>query len=59
MLYHEHQVLPVSLLLTGYARTCARPCRRAAGRAGVLRALLVPLSGEREGLQHPAQVVRP
>jgi L-lactate dehydrogenase len=61
VLYDEHQVLPVSSLLTGYAGisdTCMS-VPSVVGRAGVLRALPVPLSeDERKGLQHSARTVR-
>ena len=61
VLYDEHQVLPVSSLLTGYAgiSDVCLSVPSVVGRAGVLRVLPVPLSGdEREGLQHSAHMVR-
>jgi L-lactate dehydrogenase len=61
VLYDEHQVLPVSSLLTGYAgiSDLCLSVPSVVGRAGVLRVLPVPLSeGEREGLQHSARTVR-
>jgi L-lactate dehydrogenase len=61
VLYDEHQVLPVSSLLTGYARISdvCLSVPSVVGRAGVLRALPVPLSeDEREALQHSARTVR-
>ena len=61
VLYDEHQVLPVSSLLTGYAgiSDVCLSVPSVVGRAGVLRVLPVPLSeDEREGLQHSARTVR-
>jgi L-lactate dehydrogenase len=61
VLYNEHQVLPVSSLLTGYAgiTDVCLSVPSVVGRAGVLRVLPVPLSeDEREGLQHSARTVR-
>jgi L-lactate dehydrogenase len=61
VLYDEHQVLPVSSLLTGYAgiSDVCLSVPSVIGRAGVLRVLPVPLSeDEREGLQHSARTVR-
>jgi L-lactate dehydrogenase len=61
VLYDEHQVLPVSSLLTGYAgiSDVCLSVPSVIGRAGLLRVLPVPLSGhEREGLQRSARTVR-
>jgi L-lactate dehydrogenase len=61
VLYDEHQVLPVSSLLTGYAGISyvCLSVPSVIGGAGVLRVLPVPLSeGEREGLQRSARTVR-
>jgi L-lactate dehydrogenase len=61
VLYDEHQVLPVSSLLTGYAgiSDVCLSVPSVVGRAGVLHVLPVPLSeDEREGLQHSARTVR-
>jgi L-lactate dehydrogenase len=61
VLYDEHQVLPVSSLLTGYAgiSDVCLSVPSVVGRAGLLRVLPVPLSAhEREGLQRSARTVR-
>jgi L-lactate dehydrogenase len=61
VLYDEHQVLPVSSLLDGYAgiSDVCLSVPSVIGRAGVLRVLPVPLSeGEREGLEHSARTIR-
>jgi L-lactate dehydrogenase len=61
VLYDEHQVLPVSSLLTGYAgiSDVCLSVPSVIGWDGVLRVLPVPLSrAEREGLQHSACTVR-
>jgi L-lactate dehydrogenase len=61
VLYDEHHVRPVSSLLTGYAgiSDVCLPVPSVVGRAGLLRILPVPLSGdEREGLQRSARTVR-
>lgn len=61
VLYDEHQVLPVSSLLTGYAgiSDVCLSVPSVVGRAGLLRVLPVPLSeDEREGLRHSARTVR-
>jgi L-lactate dehydrogenase len=62
VLYDEHQVLPVSSLLTDYAGISDDVCLSVPsviGRAGVLRVLPVPLSAdEREGLRYSASTVR-
>jgi L-lactate dehydrogenase len=61
VLYDEHQVLPVSSLLTGYAgiSDVCLSVPSVIGWDGVLRVLPVPLSGvEREGLQHSAWTVQ-
>jgi hypothetical protein len=61
VLYDEHQILPVSSPLTGYAgiSDVCPSVPSVIGRAGVLRVLAMPLSeGEREGLQHLARTVR-
>jgi L-lactate dehydrogenase len=61
VLHDEHQVLPVSSLLTGYAgiSDVCLSVPSVVGQAGVLRVLPVPLSeGEREGLRHSACTVR-
>jgi len=61
VLYDEHQVLPVSSLLTGYhgiSDVCLS-VPSVVNRTGVLRALPVPLSGdERDGLHRSARAVR-
>jgi L-lactate dehydrogenase len=61
VLYDEHQVLPVSSLLTGYAGL-ADVCLSVpsvVGRTGVLRMLPVPLSAdEHDGLHRSARAVR-
>ena len=61
VLYDEHQVLPVSSLLTGYAglsEVCLS-VPSVVGRTGVLRMLPVPLSAEEhDGLHRSAQAVR-
>jgi L-lactate dehydrogenase len=61
VLYDEHQVLPVSSLLTGYAgiSDVCLSVPSVVGRDGVLRVLPVPLSGgERDGLYRSAGAVR-
>jgi L-lactate dehydrogenase len=61
VLYDEHQVLPVSSLLTGYAgiSDVCLSVPSVVNRTGVLKVLPVPLSeDERVGLQHSARVVR-
>jgi L-lactate dehydrogenase len=61
VLYDEHQVLPVSSLLTGYAgiRDVCLSVPSVVNRTGVLKVLPVPLSeDERVGLQHSARAVR-
>jgi L-lactate dehydrogenase len=61
VLYDEHHVRPVSSLLTGYAgiSDVCLTVPSVVGRAGLLRILPVPLSGdEREGLQRSARTVR-
>ena len=61
VLYDEHQVLPVSSLLTAYAgiSDVCLSVPSVVGRAGLLRVLPVPLSAhEREGLQRSARTVR-
>ena len=61
VLYDEHQVLPVSSLLTGYhgiSDVCLS-VPSVVNRTGVSRALPVPLSGdERDGLHRSARAVR-
>ena len=61
VLYDEHQVLPVSSLLTGYhgiSDVCLS-VPSVVNRTGVLRALPVPRSGdERDGLHRSARAVR-
>jgi L-lactate dehydrogenase len=61
VLYDEHQVLPVSSLLTGYhgiSDVCLS-VPSVVNRTGVLRVLPVPLSGdERDGLHRSARAVR-
>jgi len=62
VLYDEHQVLPVSSLLTGYAgiSDVCLSVPSVANRAGVQRVLPVPLSGEeRDGLHRSAQRFAP
>ena len=61
VLYDEHQVVPVSSLLTGYAgiSDVCLSVPTVVGRAGVLRALPGPLSeDERDGLQYSASTIR-
>jgi L-lactate dehydrogenase len=61
VLHDEHQVLPVSSLLTGYAgiSDVCLSVPSVVSRAGVLRVLPVPLSGdERDGLHRSALAVR-
>lgn len=61
VLYDEHQVLPVSSLLTGYAgmSDVCLSVPSVVGRTGVLRVLPVPLSeDERRGLHRSAHAVR-
>jgi L-lactate dehydrogenase len=61
VLYDEHQVLPVSSLLTGYAgiSDVCLSVPSVVNRTGVLKVLPVPLSeDERVGLQHSARAVR-
>jgi L-lactate dehydrogenase len=61
VLYDEHQVLPVSSLLTGCAgiSDVCLSMPSVINRTGVLRVLPVPLSGEeRDGLQRSARAVR-
>jgi L-lactate dehydrogenase len=61
IVYDEHQVLPVSSLLTGYAgiRDVCMSVPSVVNRTGVLRVLPVPLSAdEREGLHRSAAAVR-
>ncbi len=61
VLYDEHQVLPVSSLLTGYAgiSDVCLSIPSVVNRTGVLKVLPVPLSeDERAGLQHSARAVR-
>jgi L-lactate dehydrogenase len=61
VLYDEHQVLPVSSLLTGYAgiSDVCLSVPSVISRTGVLRTLPVPLSrDERDGLHHSARAVR-
>jgi L-lactate dehydrogenase len=61
ILYDEHQVLPVSSLLDGYAgiRDVCLSVPAVVNRAGVQRLLPVPLSdGERHGLHQSARAVR-
>ena len=61
VLYDEHQVLPVSSLLTGYAgiSDVCLSVPSVVGRTGVLRVLPVPLSeDERRGLRRSAHAVR-
>jgi L-lactate dehydrogenase len=61
VLYDEHQVLPVSSLLTGYAgiSDVCLSVPSVVNRTGVLRVLPVPLSGEeRDGLYRSARAVR-
>jgi L-lactate dehydrogenase len=61
VLYDEHQVLPVSSLMTGNAgiSDVCLSVPSVVGRAGVLRTLPVPLSGnERDGLERSARAVR-
>ena len=61
VLYDEHQVLPVSSLLTGYAGLgdVCLSVPSVVGRAGLLRVLPVPLSAEeRDGLHRSARAVR-
>ena len=61
VLYDEHQVVPVSSLLTGYAgiSDVCLSVPTVVGRAGVVRALPGPLSeDERDGLQHSASTIR-
>lgn len=61
VLYDEHQVLPVSSLLTGYAglRDVCLSVPSVIGRAGVIRVLPVPLSAEEhDGLHRSARAVR-
>ena len=61
VLYDEHQVLPVSSLLTGYhgiSDVCLS-VPSVVDRTGVLRVLPVPLSGdEHDGLRRSARAVR-
>jgi L-lactate dehydrogenase len=61
VLYDEHQVLPVSALLTGYhgiSDVCLS-VPSVVNRTGVCRALPVPLSGdEHDGLHRSARAVR-
>jgi L-lactate dehydrogenase len=61
VLYDEHQVLPVSSLLTGYhgiSDVCLS-VPSVVNRTGVFRKLPVPLSGdERDGLHRSARAVR-
>ena len=61
VLYDEHQVLPVSSLLTGYAgiSDVCLSVPSVVSRAGVLRVLPVPLSAdEHDGLHRSALAVR-
>jgi L-lactate dehydrogenase len=61
VLYDEHQVLPVSSLLTGYAglSDVCLSVPSVVGQAGVLRMLPVPLSAEEhDGLHRSALAVR-
>jgi L-lactate dehydrogenase len=61
VLYDEHQVLPVSSLLTGYAgiSDVCLSVPSVINRTGVLRVLPVPLSqDEHDGLHHSARAVR-
>ena len=61
IIYDEHQVLPVSSLLTGYAgiSDVCLSVPSVVNRAGVLRVLPVPLSAaERDGLHRSAAAVR-
>ena len=61
VIYDEHQVLPVSSLLTGYAgiSDVCLSVPSVINRTGVLRVLPVPLSpDERGGLQRSARAVR-
>ena len=61
VLYDEHQVLPVSSLLTGYhgiSDVCLS-VPSVVNRTGVFRALPIPMSGdERDGLHRSARAVR-
>ena len=61
VLYNEHQVLPVSSLLTGYCgiSDVCLSVPSVVNRTGVLRVMPVPLSeDERNGLHHSARAVR-
>jgi L-lactate dehydrogenase len=61
VLYDEHQVLPVSSLLTGYAglSDVCLSVPSVVGSGGVLRVLPVPLAAEEhDGLHRSAQAVR-
>jgi L-lactate dehydrogenase len=61
VLYDQHQVLPVSSLLTGYAgiSDVCLSVPSMVNRADVRRMLPVPLSGEElDGLHHSARMVR-
>ena len=61
VLYDQHQVLPVSSLLTGYAgiSDVCLSVPSMVNRADVRRMLPVPLSGEElDGLRHSARMVR-
>ena len=61
IIYDEHQVLPVSSLLTGYAgiSDVCLSVPSVVNRSGVLRVLPVPLSAdERDGLHRSAAAVR-
>ena len=60
MLYDEHQVLPVSSLLTGYAgiSDVCLSVPSVVNRAGVLRMLPVPCPRARDGMRRSARAVR-
>jgi L-lactate dehydrogenase len=61
VLHDEHQVLPVSSLLTGYAgiSDVCLSVPSVVNRTGVLRVLPVPLSAAgREGLHRSARAIR-
>jgi L-lactate dehydrogenase len=61
IVYDEHQVMPVSSLMTGYAgiSDVCMSVPSVVNRTGVLRALPVPLSAdERKGLHRSAAAVR-